>query len=205
MPKISQEKKKQRQTVILRTALNLFSQKGYYLTSIDDITKEAGISKGLIYTYFKSKEEIFFELAENWHEFTNTPSLDDSLTDVVPQELPLSEKLIRVWDETVRQWTPENLDFARIKFEFWLESSKNEILRERMKEKARRSLTIVEKIIIQSKPGADPEIAAAFSRLWWAQVDGLTAYFISYGKLPAEDEMNRIRRIILHLCKYFDD
>ena len=45
MPKISDEKKKQRQTDILKTALKLFSQKGYYATSIDDITREAGISK----------------------------------------------------------------------------------------------------------------------------------------------------------------
>ena len=38
MPKISDEKKKQRQRDILKTALKLFSQKGYYATSIDDIT-----------------------------------------------------------------------------------------------------------------------------------------------------------------------
>ena len=74
MPKISDEKKKQRQRDILKTALKLFSQKGYYATSIDDITREAGISKGLIYNYFKSKEEIFFELAEHWNEFMNNPS-----------------------------------------------------------------------------------------------------------------------------------
>ena len=58
MPKISQEKKNQRQEMILAAAFKLFSKKGYYPTSMDDITKEAGVSKGLIYTYFKSKEEI---------------------------------------------------------------------------------------------------------------------------------------------------
>ena len=120
MPKISDEKKKQRQTDILKTALKLFSQKGYYATSIDDITREAGISKGLIYNYFKSKEEIFFELAEHWNEFMNNPSFEDALNRVIYEDMSLSEKLICVWDETVNQWTAENLDFAGIKFEFWL-------------------------------------------------------------------------------------
>lgn len=204
MPKISEEKKKQRKTDILKTALRLFSQKGYYATSIDDITGEAGISKGLVYTYFKSKEEIFLELAEHWNEFTENPSFEDELEQALSEEMTLTEKLICVWDQTVRQWTEVNLNFARIKFEFWLESSKNEALREKMKEKARASLNVVEKIILKTRPELDPEIAAAFSRLWWSQIDGLAAYFVSYHILPPQDEMAQIRKIILHMCQYLD-
>ena len=204
MPKISEEKKKQRQMDIMKTALGLFSKKGYYATSIDDITREAGISKGLVYTYFKSKEEIFFGLAEHWNEFMDNPSLEVSLSLRLSEDMTLTEKLICVWDETVNQWTAENLDFARIKFEFWLESSKNEVLREKMKEKAKSSLSIVEEIILHSKPDIDPETAAAFSRLWWSQIDGLVAYFVSYHLLPPKSEMARIRKIILHMCGYLE-
>lgn len=205
MPKISEEKRRQRKTDILKTALGLFSQKGYYATSIDDITREAGISKGLIYTYFKSKEEIFFELAEHWNEFTSSPSLEDTLRCVISNEMTLTEKLICVWDETVNQWTQENLNFARIKFEFWLESSKNEVLRKRMKDKASTSLGIIEEIVLKSKPDIQPDIVAAFSRLWWSQVDGLVAYFVSYHLLPPQREMAHIRQMILHMCKFLDE
>lgn len=204
MPKISDEKKKQRQTDILKTALRLFSQKGYYATSIDDITRDAGISKGLIYTYFKSKEDIFFELAEHWNEFMDNPSFENALSRVVSEDMALSEKLICVWDETVKQWTVENLNFAGIKFEFWLESSKNEALREKMQEKAKNSLDIVEEIIYKTKPDIEPETASAFSRLWWSQIDGLVAYFVSYHILPPPGEMAQIRKIILHQCKYLE-
>ncbi len=43
---------------ILEAALHLFAQQGYAATSISSIATKAGISKGLIYNYFDSKEEI---------------------------------------------------------------------------------------------------------------------------------------------------
>ncbi|MBM7869746.1 AcrR family transcriptional regulator [Clostridium pascui] len=43
---------------LLEVAEKLFLEKGYEQTSIDDILKESGISKGGFYHYFKSKDEI---------------------------------------------------------------------------------------------------------------------------------------------------
>jgi AcrR family transcriptional regulator len=43
---------------ILEAAIKLFSEKGYPLTSIQDIASECGIAKGSIYSYFKSKEDL---------------------------------------------------------------------------------------------------------------------------------------------------
>ncbi|MEG0319663.1 MAG: TetR/AcrR family transcriptional regulator, partial [Niameybacter sp.] len=46
--------------LILDEALNLFIEKGYENTSIQDIINNlGGLSKGAIYHHFKSKEEIF--------------------------------------------------------------------------------------------------------------------------------------------------
>lgn len=50
-------RKRSRQT-IMEVALELFSNKGYHATSISQIAKVAGISKGLIYNYFDSKEAL---------------------------------------------------------------------------------------------------------------------------------------------------
>jgi AcrR family transcriptional regulator len=44
--------------VIIDTALELFANNGYYPTTISQIAKKAGISKGLIYNYFESKEHL---------------------------------------------------------------------------------------------------------------------------------------------------
>ncbi len=43
---------------ILRTAEKIFSKVGFDAARVDDIAKEAGVNKALIYYYFKSKDEI---------------------------------------------------------------------------------------------------------------------------------------------------
>ena len=47
---------------ILNAALEVFAKQGYSSATIDAISKTAGISKGLMYNYFKSKEDVLKEL-----------------------------------------------------------------------------------------------------------------------------------------------
>jgi AcrR family transcriptional regulator len=47
---------------IMSAALQLFGTKGYEATTISQIAKEAGFSKGLLYNYFDSKEDLLKEL-----------------------------------------------------------------------------------------------------------------------------------------------
>lgn len=53
------DKQKLRQTAILSAAKILFIKFGYDKTSVADIAKQAGISKGAIYLHFNSKDELF--------------------------------------------------------------------------------------------------------------------------------------------------
>ena len=45
---------------IVQAAVRLFSENGYFVTTIDDIAKEADVSKGLIYVHFKDKNDLLF-------------------------------------------------------------------------------------------------------------------------------------------------
>jgi TetR/AcrR family transcriptional regulator, fatty acid metabolism regulator protein len=47
---------------ILRAAIRVFSQNGYFNSKVADIAKEAGIADGTVYLYFKSKEEILHSI-----------------------------------------------------------------------------------------------------------------------------------------------
>jgi AcrR family transcriptional regulator len=51
---------------IARTALVLFSEKGYRATSVGQIAREAGIGKGTVYDYFETKEDIFIAAVMEW-------------------------------------------------------------------------------------------------------------------------------------------
>jgi AcrR family transcriptional regulator len=53
-----------RRTQILRAAMICFAKNGFHQTSMHDISEEAGISVGLIYRYFASKEAVISALAQ---------------------------------------------------------------------------------------------------------------------------------------------
>ncbi len=54
--------KDERREQILSAALKVFARRGFAATKISDIVAQGGMSHGLVYHYFKSKEEIFYEL-----------------------------------------------------------------------------------------------------------------------------------------------
>ena len=52
----------EKQNRIINAAIKEFAQKGYDSASTNEIVKEAGISKGLLFHYFQSKKQLFFFL-----------------------------------------------------------------------------------------------------------------------------------------------
>lgn len=54
--------RKEKRELILDTALSLFAENGFHQTSIEQIARKAGISKGLTYNYFESKNAILDEI-----------------------------------------------------------------------------------------------------------------------------------------------
>jgi len=54
-----QRRKEDRPQEITQAALEAFSEKGYTATRVEEVAKRAGVSKGLMYLYFKTKEELF--------------------------------------------------------------------------------------------------------------------------------------------------
>ncbi len=58
------EIRKQKKELIMETALELFAENGFHVTSMSQIAKKAGISKGLAYNYFQGKNEILEEILE---------------------------------------------------------------------------------------------------------------------------------------------
>jgi len=54
-----QRRKEDRPQEITQAAFEVFAEKGYAAARVDEVAKRAGVSKGLTYLYFKTKEELF--------------------------------------------------------------------------------------------------------------------------------------------------
>ncbi len=66
---MARSKDENKRQTILQSSKMLFSQKGFFNTSISDIVKETGLPVGSVYTYFNSKEEIVKVIVEEgWQD-----------------------------------------------------------------------------------------------------------------------------------------
>ena len=65
MPRVLADYKEQAKKKIVEEALKQFTKNGYYNTKMDDIAKGIGVTKGALYKYFKSKEELFIATLES--------------------------------------------------------------------------------------------------------------------------------------------
>lgn len=54
-----ERRKDARPQELLAAALDLFVDRGYAATRLDDVAAQAGVSKGTLYLYFTNKEELF--------------------------------------------------------------------------------------------------------------------------------------------------
>ena len=54
-----ERRKESRPAELLAAALDLFVERGYAATRLDDVASRAGVSKGTLYLYFSNKEELF--------------------------------------------------------------------------------------------------------------------------------------------------
>ena len=82
-----QRRKEDRPAEITEAALKAFAENGYAATRVDDVAKRAGVSKGLLYLYFQTKEELFKAVIRSFIE----PKIDQLASTVNQAELGAEE------------------------------------------------------------------------------------------------------------------
>jgi len=98
-------KKKGVREKILRIAMKLFAQKGFFKTTVDDIARSAKIAKGTIYLYFKDKSGIYIEIIE---EQLNSALID--LTDINAEKMNSTQKLRKI----AEGWLTHSIKFHQM-------------------------------------------------------------------------------------------
>ena len=104
---LREEKKKKTKESILEAAIHLFSEQGYQKTSIEQIAKAAGVGKGTVYGYFRTKKDIIkgfceFELEQIHLELVRRSDLNE----------PVVEQLKTIYMMEFRHIT-RNREFGR--------------------------------------------------------------------------------------------
>ncbi len=106
-----EEKKDITQKQILAAAANLFAERGYDHTSIDDIAAKANIAKGTLYYHFDSKESVVVALRED--------SFSEALENAL-RSLNKGEKPITILENILLEraaWTEKNPELTKVFFE----------------------------------------------------------------------------------------
>ena len=199
MPKISETQRSDRRRAVLHSVEVVFSSRGFTAATIDDIAREAGVSKGYVYTYFSSKEDIFLAVVRDFDDVTNRWKLFiDSIAST--RGMRVEERLLALWDTIAAQWSADNLSRVKLQLEIWSQASRNLKLREAIGTRSSRSLGLVETILEESAPEFIPESDySILARLWWAVIDGLVLYWIGHGTAPSTGELRSIRHTLVLL------
>ena len=97
---------------ILKTALVLFCERGFYGTPTSLISREAGVATGTLFFYFPTKEELIDALYRQVKSEAGA-----ALRSGIDGEPALQRKLCRVWENAI-VWAAENPDKFRFMEQF---------------------------------------------------------------------------------------
>jgi AcrR family transcriptional regulator len=103
VPKISAERKAERREQILDGARRCFAEHGYESATVTRLETEIGLSRGAIFNYFASKEELFVELAVQDTARLSEVWVHEGLEGVVHAVLEIDPAWIGVYLELVRR------------------------------------------------------------------------------------------------------
>jgi AcrR family transcriptional regulator len=131
------------------TALELFAENGFHATSISQIAKKAGISKGLTYNYFISKDEILHEIIQEGYE-TIYSNFD------INQDGTLTEEEFIYFIKQSFRITRENQKFWKLYFSVMLQPKVAKLFEEEYTEKSKPIISMLYNFA-KSKGSKDPE------------------------------------------------
>lgn len=103
MPKISAERKAERRSQILEGARRCFAEHGYEGATVARLEAETALSRGAIFNYFRSKEDLFVELAVEDSARLSEVWVNEGVEAVVRAVLELDPAWLSVYLELVRR------------------------------------------------------------------------------------------------------
>jgi TetR/AcrR family fatty acid metabolism transcriptional regulator len=165
---------------LLDAAVRVFARKGFHATRVGDIAEEAGVAHGLLYHYFKSKDEV---LEAVFHE--NWSVLLERIASVEETDEPAADQLRHIATIVLRTWL-HLPDVVRVVIR---EFGRSPELEERLRELT-QPIEAIQRVIERGiergefRRDIDPRFAAA---VVYGSIDELLTAWV-LGRLPSEEE-----------------
>jgi TetR/AcrR family transcriptional regulator, fatty acid metabolism regulator protein len=149
--------------LILQAAVRVFAHKGYHTCRVGDIAEEAGVAHGLLYHYFRSKDEVLECIfKETWSDIIAASRM------VEETEEPARDRLAGVAKILLRAWRRDP-DLVRVVVR---EIVRSPDLQKRMPE-INASFNAIERIVVRGQEDGE----------FRADVDARLVSFVFYGAL----------------------
>jgi TetR/AcrR family fatty acid metabolism transcriptional regulator len=177
---------------ILDAAIRVFARQGFHSCRVSDIADEAGVAYGLVYHYFKSKDEVLNELfTERWSV------LLAAIEEIDGQPIRGREKLDAVARFIIDsyRYDPELMKVIIVE----VTRAANSFGRTHLPE-IRRAYDLIAKIVADSQASGDfrRDVDPEFASMWfYGAIEQLLSGWV-FGLIPGEDgDFDRAREMVV--------
>jgi len=153
---------------IIIIATQLFSERGFEHTPISMICEKAKVSKGLIFHYFKSKDDLLRAV------FITTTKLIIEINELKTIDQPPKERLIELLESFFEQLKLDKF-FVQLNLNIILQPKTRAILSDLIEERSAFILNSVKEIFEK----INPQKASVMSYLLIAELDGIALNYLS--------------------------
>jgi AcrR family transcriptional regulator len=174
----------------------LFSTKGFNGTSMNDIVKESGLSKGAIYGHFESKERLFLSL---WERMT-VVGIGQARQMFSPDETAV-DKLLKMAEITMASSCDCPPEMGRMQLEFMVAASRMKSLEPDIQKRYESIHTFIREIFEEGvengefKKDLDCE---ALTSILFAALDGLGVHYATLGiEFNAKRLQDTLMKVVL--------
>ncbi len=175
---------------IFTAAMTLFESQGYFATTVEQITTEAGVSKGLVYNYFKSKDELLVGLIDDATDkmasVAKTFDSGDSM-----------EESLLLFVDNYFSFLRNERQFLKLQLTLALMPELNEVVSKPQKQRSALLLKMVHGWFSRAKVAESKSKA----RLLLAMLDGIALHYLFiYDRYPLTSMKSQLMQAAKDLC-----
>lgn len=183
-----------RRQAVLKAARKLFFEKGFKDVTVESIAKKANVSKGAVYLYFKSKDEIYTQIL-----LTDVDRHQKQMIAILKEGGPAFESLMRIAQSYI-DFFMEDRELFRILMTYMLHTDHMD-LSEEMDQKlvsaVNKNIDIISQLLQVGIEAGEfpPSINVVYPRnVIWGMLNGIIALHLFTG--PEEKREARIRSTV---------